>query len=64
MKRKLLNVEPISIKAKNRFDDLMNKLHGCYVVMETDDKVFLESINKQYRFCVNKLNDKNWVVTK
>jgi hypothetical protein len=64
VKRKMVNVEPISSKAKNRFANMMDKLHGCNVEQETDDKMFLASINKKYFFWVDKLNDPNWKIVK
>ena len=60
IKRKMVNVEPVSSKAKNRFANNMYKLHGCHVEQETDDKMFLASINKKYFFWVLKTNDPNW----
>jgi len=64
VKRKMVNVEPISSKEKNRFANMMDKLHGCNVEQETDDKMFLASINKKYFFWVDKLNDPNWKIVK
>jgi hypothetical protein len=64
VKRKMVNVEPISSKAKNRFANMMDKLHGCNVEQETDDKMFLASINKKYFFWVDKLNDPDWKIVK
>ncbi len=64
VKRKMVNVEPISSKAKNRFANMMDKLHGCNVEQETNDKMFLASINKKYFFWVDKLNDPNWKIVK
>ena len=63
-KRKMVNVQPISNKAKNRFANVMGKLHGCHVEQETDDKMFLASINKQYFFWVLKNNDEHWRIMK
>jgi hypothetical protein len=60
VKRKMVNVSPISNKAKDRFVNVMNKLHGCHVEQETNDKLFLASINKKYLFCIDKLNDFHW----
>ena len=57
VKRKMVNVQPISNKAKNRFANVMDKLHGCHVEQETDNQMFLESINKQYFFWIDKVND-------
>lgn len=64
MKRQMVNVEPISNKAKNRFANIMDKLHGCHVEQETDTKWFLASINKQYFFWIDKVNDPHWNVVK
>ena len=36
VKRKMVNVEPISNKAKNRFANMMDSLHGCHVEQEND----------------------------
>ena len=63
-KRKMVNVEPMSNKAKNRFSNIMDKLHGCHVEQETDDIMFLASINKKYFFWVLKTNDVHWKIAK
>lgn len=64
VKRQMVNVQPISNKAKNRFANIMDKLHGCHVEQETDTKLFLASINKQYFFWIDKVNDPHWRVVK
>ena len=64
MKRKMVNVEPVSKKAKNRFANMMDNLHGCYVEQETDNQMFLASINKRYFFWFDKSNDQNWKIVK
>jgi hypothetical protein len=64
IKRKMVNVEPVSSKAKNRFANNMDKLHGCHVEQETEDTMFLASINKKYFFWVLKTNDPNWNLIK
>jgi len=46
------------------FANLMDKLHGCHVEQETDNQMFLASINKQYFFWIDKVNDPNWKVIK
>jgi hypothetical protein len=60
MKRKIVNVEPISSNARNRFKTKMESFHSCYVDNETDSMFFLSSINKQYYFVVNKQNESHW----
>lgn len=64
VKRKMVNVEPISSKAKNRFANMMDRLHGCHVEQETEDKLFLASINRRYFFWIDKTNDPNWKIVK
>ena len=63
-KRKMVNVEPMSNKAKNRFSNIMDKLHGCHVEQETDNTMLLASINKKYFFWVLKTNDVHWKIGK
>jgi len=63
-KRKFVNVIPKSSKAKNRFANMMDKLHGMEVEQETDTQLFLVSINRNYCFWFNKLNDPHWELTK
>jgi|DEB0MinimDraft_6_1074348.scaffolds.fasta_scaffold472407_1 hypothetical protein len=64
VKRKMVNVEPISSKAKNRFANMMDRLHGCHVEQETEDKLFLASINRKNFFWIDKTNDPNWKIVK
>lgn len=64
IKRKMVNVSPISEKAKDRFYNEMDNLHGCYVVEEDTENFFLSSINKRYNFCVSKSNDLHWKLIK
>jgi len=64
VKRKIVNVVPVSSKAKNRFANVMDKLHGCYVEQEHNDKLFLASINKKNFFWIDKENDPNWKIVK
>lgn len=59
-KTKFVYVSPISKNAKFYFNLDMNKLHSCRVKDENDTMFYLESINKEYCFWVNKFNDKNW----
>jgi len=63
-KPKFVNVEPISNRARNRFANIMDNLHGCHVEQETDKSLFLASINKCYFFWVDKNNDANWRIVK
>ena len=62
VKRKMVNVEPISNKAKNRFANVMDKLHTMEVEQETDTQLFVVSINRRYCFWLNKENDPHWEI--
>lgn len=64
MRTKFICVSPISFKAKVKFSDLMDQFHSCRVIMEKDDKVFLESLNKSYQFWMNLKDDHNWKIVK
>lgn len=64
IKRKIISVEPISLKAKQRFNDYMDSLHSCYVEEEDTNQFFLCSINKKYRFVIDKKKDENWKLVK
>ena len=65
IKRKMVNVEPISAKAKNRFVNILNSLHGCHVEQEKDDMLFLASLNKKYFMWLPKDGNEHWrILTK
>ena len=64
IKRKIVSIEPTSLVAKQRFDEHMDNLHSCYVEDENNEKFFLCSINKKYRFILNKQDDDNWRLVK
>lgn len=64
IKRKILNVDPISETAKLRFNTEMDQLHSCYVDEEKSDVVYLTSINNKYKFIMNKKTDSNWRIVK
>lgn len=64
IKRKMVNVEPISAKAKNRFVNILNSLHGCHVEQEKDDMLFLASLNKKYFMWLPKTGNEHWRIVK
>ena len=65
IKRKMVNVEPISAKAKNRFVNILDSLHGCHVEQEKDDMLFLASLNKKYFMWLPKTGNEHWrILTK
>jgi beta-galactosidase/beta-glucuronidase len=64
MKTKFVCVSPISKNAKNDFVLSMNNFHSCRVKKEDDNSYYLESLNKEYSFSVNKNGDSNWRIEK
>jgi hypothetical protein len=64
VKRKIISVEPITSIAQTRFKEEMNLLTSCYVEDENETQVFLCSVNKKYKFVMNKNEDKNWKIVK
>ena len=63
-KRKFINIQPKSSKAKNRFANIMQSLHAMEIEQETDDKFFLASINRQYFMWVPKTGNEHWDIIK
>ena len=63
-KKRFVNVIPKSSKAKNRFANIMNRLHSCEVEQETSDLFFLVSLNRQYCFWVQKKGNEHWEIVK
>ena len=57
VKKHLINVQPNSSKAKNRFVNQMDSLHAMEVEQENDTQFFVVSINRRYCFWLNKEND-------
>jgi hypothetical protein len=64
IKRKMVNVEPISAKAKNRFVNILDSLHGCHVEQEKDDMMFLASLNRKYFMWLPKDGNEHWRIVK
>ena len=63
-KKKFVNVEPISEKARFRFITEMNYFHACEVKEEKDDMYFVCSLNKQYYMWLPKKGNDHWKVVK
>ena len=61
-KKKFINVNPVSSKAKNRFANQMDSLHAMEVEQESDDKFFLASINRKYFTWVPKAGNDHWEI--
>jgi hypothetical protein len=60
VKKHLINVQPKSKKAINRFKNIMDSLHAMEVEQETDTQMFVVSINRRYCFWMEKINDPHW----
>lgn len=63
-KKHLINVVPKTSRAKNRFINQMDSLHAMEVEQETDNQMFVVSINRRYCFWLSKENDPHWKVVK
>jgi len=63
-KRKFINISPKSKKAVNRFKNVMDSLHAMEVEQETDNQLFLVSINRRYCFWFDKINDPHWEIVR
>ena len=61
-KKKFINVQPKSSKAKNRFVNQMGSLHAMEVEQEMDDKLFVASINRQYFMWIPKCGNEHWEI--
>ncbi len=64
VKKRLINVQPKSSKARNRFVNQMDSLHAMEVEQENDAQFFVVSINRRYCFWLNKENDPHWSIVK
>ena len=64
VKKQFINVAPKSSKAKNRFTNIMDKLHAMEVEQENATQLFVVSINRRYCFWLNKENDPHWEIIK
>jgi len=64
-KKHLINVQPKTKRALNRFINQMDSLHAMEVEQETDTQFFVVSINRRYCFWLNKEGDDHWeIITK
>jgi hypothetical protein len=64
IKKRFVNVQPKSLKAKNRFVNQMDSLHAMEVEQEKDNKMFLVSINRRYCFWIPKEGNEHWGIIK
>ena len=63
-KKKLINVQPKSKKAINRFKNQIDSLHAMEVEQETDTEYFVVSINRRYCFWIPKNGNEHWEILK
>ena len=63
-KKRFINVQPKSSKAKNRFANQMDSFHAMEVEQENATQFFVVSINRRYCFWLNKENDPHWSIVK
>lgn len=59
-KKRFINVNPKSSKAKNRFVNQMDSLHAMEVEQDNGNELFVVSINRRYCFWLNKEGDPHW----
>ena len=64
VKKKFINVVPISKVAKERFVNHMNNYHSCLVLEEDDNLYHLISINGLYEFHLQKQGNAHWKIVK
>ena len=62
IKKRFINVNPKSSKAKNRFVNIMASLHAMEVEQETDTQYFLVSINRMYCTWIPKEGNEHWEI--
>jgi hypothetical protein len=64
MKKEFLYVQPKSIQAKNKFVEMMDRLHSCVVQKRENGKVFLASITGRYFFWIPEGGNDHWEIIK
>ena len=62
--KKLINIQPKSSKAKNRFKNIMDSLHAMEVEQENETQLFVVSINRMYCTWVPKIGNEHWDIVK
>ena len=62
VKKHIINVQPKSKKAINRFKNIMDSLHAMEVEQETDTEYFAVSINRRYCFWIPKNGNEHWEI--
>jgi len=63
-KKKFVYVTPLSKIAKDRFINIMESFHSCEIEQESEDILFLVSLNKMYHFSIQRSGNEHWRITK
>ena len=58
----VVQVSPLSSKAKNRFANLMSCDPICVVEQIKENKMFLRSANNRYHFWVDPSSGEDWII--
>lgn len=62
LRKKIISVVPNSKKAKFKFSTIMKLFHSCTVIDETEDFYYLQSLNQQYYFWLQKEGNSHWSI--
>jgi len=64
MKKKFINVAPVSKVAKDRFIHYMGNFHSCVILDEDENLYHLRSLNGMYEFHLQKKGNSHWKIVK
>jgi hypothetical protein len=64
IKKKFVNVIPLSNIARDRFIHHMDKFHSCLVLEENEELYHLISLNGLYEFHLQKKGNDHWKIIK
>lgn len=64
IKKKFVNVTPLTPIAKDRFVNIMQSFHACEVRQECNDMYFLVSVNQMYHFYCPIQGNEHWSISK
>lgn len=62
IRKKIISVVPQSENAKFKFGTIMNSFHSCMVISESKDFYYLQSLNQQYYFWLQKEGNSHWSI--
>jgi hypothetical protein len=64
MKKKFINVVPVSKIARERFINHMENFHSCLVIDEDENFYHLVSLNGMYEFHLQRKGNDHWKIVK